>query len=236
MQARNNWQSLLISGIGVCVQFGAWIYYLIEINKVITPRSATANAWLIYAAGSALMIWGLAINAKGKWLSPIWGCWGVLSVIGAVIVAVQPDLHKAAQRNSLANKKVSELPEENAVEFYCQRCDYQLNGILGQSCPECGTRFNPDDLSTVKIAGTGLDEPPWMGRWSLICGIMGILLSVGAICGPLLGITGIAFGHGAMYQIKQNHLRGFGVAMTGLILSYLALLASAAVIYNLIVL
>lgn len=222
---------MLIAGTGLCVQFGAPMYYLLESDFDYTPTGVVRDSWIIYAAGTALMVWGLTINAKGKWQSPLLGFLGVFSFLGAIIVAAQPDLHKAAKRERLINKKVEDLPEQDAVEFFCRNCDYQLNGITGQACPECGNWFNPDDLNTVLVAGTGLDEAPWMGRWSLLCGIMGVLLGVGPPCGPLLSITGIAFGHSALYQIKHNHLKGFGVALAGLITSYFALALSAALIY-----
>ena len=225
---------MLVASVGICIQFGAGTYYLIEQSDYgYIPKGVASKTLMIYASGSVLLCWGLAINAKGKWQSPWWGLFGVLGLIGAIVVAAQPDRHKAAEREKLINKKIDDLPEQNAVEFFCKHCGYQLNGITGQQCPECGTWFNPDDLDTVVVAGTGLDEAPWMGRWSLICGIMAIFLGMGVLCGPVLSIAGISFGHCAMYQIKRKHLKGFGVALAGLMVSYFAMILSGVLIFML---
>lgn len=228
MVRRNNWQSMLIGGAGLCLQFGALIYYLIEVEFDYIPKGALRNTLIILAVGTGLMCWGLAINARGKWQSAHLGWLGLLSVVGAVIVACREDRHAQAMRREALSGSVSDLPGESTTGYFCIQCNYQLNGIASGQCPECGRPFDPDDPMTVTADAPGLNQAPWQGRWSLICGIGAIVLSLAIFCGPILSLSGVALGHVAMSRIKRGHLPGFGVALAGLIISYFALLLTGA--------
>jgi len=57
--------------------------------------------------------------------------------------------------------------------MYCRQCQYVLDGLPDNRCPECGTEFEPTDPATFWLA----PKPPW--RWeafaSLACLIVAFL-------------------------------------------------------------
>jgi hypothetical protein len=50
---------------------------------------------LVIVVGICIFIWGCAQYARGKGHSPYWGAFGLLSVIGLIVLVVLPDKHKA---------------------------------------------------------------------------------------------------------------------------------------------
>lgn len=231
---RKNNQSLLVGGIGQIMQFAGLITWLLQLEVYGFSRMTTADIVVIIGlivVGTAMIIWGLSLFARAKGLDPKLGWLGLFSILGVIAVAARPDEHLRAKYNELVKANVADLPDEGGVVFRCLRCEYQLNGTPGRSCPECGTPFDPNDKSTVAVGGVGLGVAPWMGRWSLICGIIGILLSAAVTCGPILSLAGIGFGHSALMQIKRKMLPGLGVAVAGLVLSYLALALTIGMFY-----
>jgi len=41
---------------------------------------------------------------------------------------------------------------ERLTSIFCRCCGYQLNHLPAGRCPECGRKFDPEDLRTVTIA------------------------------------------------------------------------------------
>jgi hypothetical protein len=47
-------------------------------------------------------------------------------------------------------------PVPDEFDLLCERCGYSLIGLSSDQCPECGTRFNPNDLPLARV--------PWLYR------------------------------------------------------------------------
>lgn len=225
-QAKNN-KSLLLGIPGILIQvlgiIGAGI---IQALFNTSPEATLAVLLAIWAIGTAMLIGGLVYYAQAKGQSGWWGLIGFLGLIGLIVLGLLPDRHGRGQRLAQMPERVSDLPTNNSLVFQCLSCQYQLNGITTGACPECGRTFIDNDLTTVEVVGLDNRKAPWMGRWSLISGIFGLLLSCAVVCGPPLGIISIIFGHMALNEIKKKNRPGYGVALAGTIIGYLVIAAS----------
>jgi|GEM_PF-1030286 len=222
-RAKNN-MSLLLGIPGLLIQLIAYIAgpFLAE-QMSFSDKLALEISLVGLLVGTGLLIAGMCYYARAKGQSGWYGLLGFLGIIGLIVLGALPDRHAHSQRIDKITNRICDLPEPNAVEFRCQGCGYQLNGTTGSSCPECGRPFDPEDLRTVQVVGIDELKAPWMGRWSLICGIFSILCSMTLFCGPVVAITGIIFGHAARAQIRKYRLPGDGVAVGGLVTSYTGL-------------
>lgn len=181
--------------------------------------------------GTGLLIVGLAYYATAKGQSAAWCVLGFLGIIGLIILAALPDRHANGLRRLSRAGKISDVPTASSIGFYCLGCNYQLNATIGTRCPECGRPFDPDDLTTVQVEGVERATAPWTGRWSLILGITGLIFSITMLCGPILGVLGVAFGHTARSTIAREKRPGAGIALAGLITSYSAIAISFLFIF-----
>ncbi len=224
MEQGKNELSMFLSGVGICLQMGALIVFLAERADIgVTSWDTFWKSAAFFCIGAGLLCLGLSINARGRWQSSWLGLYGLLSIFGAIYVAMQEDLHAIDRRKRLINKSIADLPDQNSVAFYCSGCQYQLNGITSRACPECGQSFNPDDLTTVLVTSPQMWDAPWQGRWSVMFGLAGLLVVFGCGFSPILAIIGIILGHVALKDIKKLRRPGLGVAIFGLITNYASL-------------
>lgn len=230
-QAKNN-KSLLLGVPGILIQFfGVMGAGIVQALLNTSPESTLAFVIAIWLIGTAMLIGGLIYYAQAKGQSGWWGLIGFLGLIGLIVLGLLPDRHGRGQRLATISERVSDIPTSNSLVFQCPSCKYRLNGITTGACPECGRAFIDDDLSTVEVVGLDRGTAPWMGRWSLIAGIFGILLSCLAVCGPPLGIISIIFGHLALNEIKKSDRPGRGVALAGTIIGYVVIVMSVALFF-----
>lgn len=68
------------------------------ISKILEKQdpSQILLIWGLAIAGIGLIVWGCVGYAKGKGYSPYWGAFGLLWILGFVILALFPDRHKTA--------------------------------------------------------------------------------------------------------------------------------------------
>lgn len=185
--------------------------------------------------GTALLIVGLCYYARGKGQSAWFGAFGILGIIGLIVLGLLPDRDAETKKHKSVRNSISDLPEPGGVEFQCLGCRYMLNGVSGNACPECGRAFDPENLMSVAVIGIDPPKSHWTSRWSLICGIMGLMMFCLPCFSQLAAILGICFGHIAMSKAQQLPQRsGRGVAIAGLILSYLSIPASVLYFFGVI--
>ncbi len=223
MDKRKNNISLAFGVPGIILQFGGLCMSGFLSASGISPSVSGMLFLGSLLLGTAMLMIGIAYYAMAKGQSALWCLMAFLGIIGLIVLALLPDRHIHGRRMVPIHSKISDTPSINSPTFQCPQCDYQLNGIPGSACPECGRPFNPDDLTTVKVQGYFIEKTaPWMGRWSLICGILAIIMLISVFCAPIFGIVGVVLGHLARKEIKEKDLPGAGVALGGLITSYIA--------------
>jgi len=62
-----------------------------------TTSLSLALGYLLQIAGAVLMVIGCVNYAKGKGYSGAWGLFGILSILGFIVLALFPDRHKQAK-------------------------------------------------------------------------------------------------------------------------------------------
>lgn len=55
------------------------------------PPSLVLTGNLLLLAGTALLLAGLAFYAKAKGRHPAWGLFGLLSIVGVIVLGILPD-------------------------------------------------------------------------------------------------------------------------------------------------
>ena len=89
MDAVKNKRSLMLGIPGIILQIAG----MIPLHLVDPPTLASAvSAMLLLLAGTALLVWGLALYAQSKGRSAVWCLMGFLGLIGLVVLGVLPDL------------------------------------------------------------------------------------------------------------------------------------------------
>ena len=75
----------------------------------------------------------------------------------------------------------------------CTKCGYDLRGLRGGVCPECGTAVKPTPLAGAQRFQTGVSQSSWLDRSALIWGGIGLAIGLGVyavlfdpIAGPLV--------------------------------------------------
>ena len=234
MDAGKNQKSLIYGITGLVLQVGG--LFVAPVANEIDPATGPLFTMTAMLAGIALLIVGLGYYASAKGHSWVWGLVGMLSIIGLLILAALPDRNLVRINPQSTDMDPSKPVTVGGLVFRCLGCNYILNGSTASACPECGRTFNVHDPSTMRVndaLGRGvsnIDPAPWTARWSLICGIIGII----TFCVPFFSIVapicGISFGHMARCSTRgKMHLRGTaGLALAGLIVSYTALALSLA--------
>jgi len=230
MDKQKNNLSLLIGVPGILVQvLGFAAGPILAPTLSINTDFAVLLGLGVSLIGTVMLIAGMCIYASAKEQSPWWGLMGLLGIIGLIVLSVLPDKHLEKQRRLQVQQDISAPPQPSDATFHCLTCNYVLNGTQGSACPECGRPFDPQNLSTVRIDNPNFSpKAPWTSRWSLMFGIMGLLASCIPLLGLLFPIGGVVCGHAAYYSIKRSRdrLTGKGVALAGLIVSYIALASS----------
>lgn len=232
MDVKKNRLSLAYGIPGVSLQvlglFGGLL--LEEVNPQLAPIVGLSLSWL----GVVLLIIGLGYYASAKGHHWAWGFMGLLSIIGLIVLGILPDRHHRQTALRSMPIDATDTVEVGGPVFRCFGCGYILNGITSPTCPECGKPFDAHDPASMQVTDdNGRDwlrkeTPPWTSRWSLICGILTLVL----FCLPPLNlfsaICGISFGHAARRAVRGNQsLRGSaGVALAGLIVSYIGLVVT----------
>jgi hypothetical protein len=61
------------------------------------PEPMRSIAGIIILIGAVAFIWGCAQYSKGKGFSPWFGFFGLLSIIGLIVLALFPDKHKVSK-------------------------------------------------------------------------------------------------------------------------------------------
>lgn len=234
MDARKNSLSLKIGGTGLILQLLATVSMslLVEIDPHVGPHIGLSMILL----GVVLLIVGLGYYASAKGHHWAWGLAGLLSIIGLIVLAALPDRQRSRVSLKSMSLDVSMPVVEDGLVFHCLGCGYILNGITSSTCPECGRQFDGADAATMRVAdalGRELldkDVPPWTARWSLICGIVAMVMFCGPPLNLIAALCGIGFGHSARRAVRNKpDLRGSaGIALAGLIISYIALVLALA--------
>ena len=234
MDTRKNNQSLLIGVTGLVVQVGGIFTAPLFSELFSMPTDAAALAGFgVAMVGTAILIWGMCLYAQAKEQSGWWGLMGLLGIIGLIVLSTLPDRHEQRSRAQRINADITQPPDNYSVAFTCFGCGYTLNGVTTGGCPECGRPFDPANLATVMVNDRAMDnKPPWTSRWSLICGILGFA----TFCiGMIIPGLGVLFGHMALHTIKYRPKKtDRGVAIAGLVCSYLTLLAGIGIFVSII--
>ncbi len=232
MDALKNRRSLQIGGSGLLVQIFGFICAptLVELDPVAGPMIGLGIVML----GSAMLIVGLGYYASAKGHHWAWGLMGMLSIIGLLVLAALPDRQHVRVTEELLSRDVSDPVVKGGPVFHCIGCDYTLNGITSTTCPECGKQFDASNVTTMRVTdelGRELyhkDGPPWTARWSLICGILTLVLFCLPPFNLISAICGISFGHIARRAVRGNPnlIGSAGIALAGLIVSYIGLVVA----------
>jgi hypothetical protein len=104
VDAQLNRKSLMFGVPGIALQILSRIMTFVAATDAqgrITrpPAESVSPIWLVvFFIGTILLIVGLGLYAKAKGYSPLFGLFGLLSIIGVIVLAVLPDRLKA--RNS----------------------------------------------------------------------------------------------------------------------------------------
>lgn len=244
MDALKNRRSLQIGGAGLLIQIVGFISVptLVELDPVAGPLIGLGMLFL----GAGMLIVGLGYYASAKGHHWAWGLMGMLSIIGLLVLAALPDRQHVRVIEELLSRDVSDPVVKDGPVFHCIGCDYTLNGITSTTCPECGKQFDASNVATMRVTdelGRELyhkDGPPWTARWSLIFGILSLII----FCMPFFGVlppaAGVFCGHHARGVARGNPglKTSAGIALAGLIVSYmglaLALAMSAFMLYALL--
>ena len=190
----------------------------------------------MYGVGMCLLIWGLALYASAIGHHWAWGFVGLLSIIGLLALAALPDRHGKREVISNFQADATQTVQPGGPVYHCIKCNYILSGSTTGTCPECGQPFNPQDPESMRIASESggdwfeRETVPWTARWSLIFGLLSSIMFCLPCFGVLVPGAGVFCGHHARRVTRGNpRLKGSaGVALAGLIVSYIGLVLSIA--------
>ncbi len=228
LDARKNRISLTygITGIGLQVVGCAFSIVAQDIDPVVA-LIGVAGLWI----GAGLLVVGLGYYASAKGHHWAWGLVGLLSIIGLLILAALPDRHGRREEMGKLQADATKTARHGRPVFHCIKCNYIISGCTTGMCPECGHPFDGQDPTTMRVADEhGGDwfanqAPPWTARWSLILGILSLVMFCLPCFGLLFPIAGVVCGHHARRVTRGRHelSRSAGVALAGLITSYIGL-------------
>lgn len=100
-------------------------------------------------------------------------------------VEPHPALSRPQRDPALAAQAKKPLP--------CPKCGYDLRGLRGRVCPECGATLNPSKLAASRDPRSGVEQSEWFDRSAVTWGVIGLVMglsvyaiSAGATVGPLV--------------------------------------------------
>jgi hypothetical protein len=193
MIKRYNTISLLLGVPGLIMQFAGPLWVIKD------PRSSLAC--VLPFLGATLLILGLGYYAKSKGRSWNWGWFGLLGIIGFVVLAcLRDDTLLKGHKPGLCLNCGKENPETARV---CEGCNFTLIEEPSPMDPKAPR------LVTSRLA-----------VWSLVLGITSLLMAF------VTGIPAIICGHIALSKIHKSKngpeviLVGRKKAIAGLILGY----------------
>ncbi len=198
-----------------------------------SDTGAQAIAAPIMLIGTALLFVGLGYYAAAKGQSPVWCLMGFLSIIGLIVLACLPDRAKGPLP---PQPDIDQSPAVTGTRYVCIRCGYTLHAITSTVCPECGTPFDPRRPETMRLALAVGDQvrvnAPWTATWSLICGILTLVLTLCMTIQILPAGFAIGFGHHALVVTrgKPYWRRARIMAIVGLVMGYIGLAVFVLVI------
>ena len=158
MIQRYNKQSLAIGIPGLLLQFAGGFMSGVNANS-----ESQDLGRIISFVGVGMLIWGLALYAKAKGRSPLWGLFGLLWFIGIIILAVLKDLEPEGKSTTLTKAELDDvfgpapakrIAREQLVGNSCGACGDRISsGLDAEFCSTCG---NPVHHSCKR---TGISEP-----------------------------------------------------------------------------
>ena len=101
MDAQLNRKSLMFGVPGIILQIVGWVMNRGDSAATIRnapPAESNVLALVITVIGTVLLIYGLALYAKAKGYHPLFGLFGLLSIIGLIVLGVLPDKLKAPKK------------------------------------------------------------------------------------------------------------------------------------------
>jgi hypothetical protein len=149
---RYNNQSLAFGITGLVLQVGSVI-----VGRDSQDDDVQTLRQLAIFLGFALLIWGLALYAKAKGRSPLWGLLGFAHLLGYIALGLLKDLAPEGKPvrptqaeldevfGPVGSGKVKRVVATQLVGNSCSRCGERISsGLDADFCTECGSRSIAD--------------------------------------------------------------------------------------------